>query len=1123
MQNDFRDFESARSKNDKITRDDHNYIPKLVLVKKLFQISNIKRLNKAWVTVFSPTSSVSGFGSFTHDETNPFDTIPRIWKYGKYFDGTVVIRIVNRNPNKSSSPSEFWTRPELSLRIIHPNGTASEIDKGLEIPEFNWRIITSLDGAFLDPVNIYALQKGYLLATYFNASNLDDFTTYEEWGRIIDWNGNLYSEVFFGKAYIVDGMWYPSATAIVTNVDPKKGFIRISGMNITYIEWQQYTIDDSFNLKILSEGNITLQKNGTSVFNTIATVDEGYSIIIGVSTNSTNSSNNNPLEIRAAVYSVTKRYDDKQFGAPKMLYQLNLDNITITSIATGISSTGIGQVCLLTIAQNNVDYYVKLNFLSSGSITEIIPLDINVPELPSNSITGWSIESIPYGGYVFYGYFFNETQINVLVYYFNEITNNFTIWDYGSEIVNVFGILIILPNNTILVSQPSQNNSWSFSTTDIPKFTDLENDYSNFQVKSTSPSINANISTSTKNITITYHEPVELSYGNISIYQIDNSGNNIIREFFKGVNSFCSISDDELTVTVNVIQSTFSNPNSQFYVKVDNNFVRSKAYRESIMGINDNIWKFNTSSIDETFAETVSGVLRLTAEGTEYYEKNLNSTGKANFFSVLKTELSEIIPVNITRLSSNGKTQIDTTVSHSRQILISLNIESSKEERSVTYIVDDLNDMIIYKNMTSIGLFPTTKYLDEDFGFKPKRSIDETFAETVSGVLRLTAEGTEYYEKNLNSTGKANFFSVLKTELSEIIPVNITRLSSNGKTQIDTTVSHSRQILISLNIESSKEERSVTYIVDDLNDMIIYKNMTSIGLFPTTKYLDEDFGFKPKQNLWDKYKWKFLCVILVLAILVILFLIAKKMESKGRNLAILQLGLIVFDFIMDVLFVSKNGKVIEVLYVPSVIFLAFPIGINTIWAFYIISDENKSKPFFDWFTQHEKIASVFTVLSSADIDTLSILHSNLAGFKFFQAPISIKGKNRIFWASCLTIFVEDIPQLIIQLLYHISVVTYDIIPLLTLVSSCLSLLINIIGRLFQAINNCRPGTLEYDSTQNQEDFDGFRQLQTPATERNSTSDKSISHSTDVKEEEKNCEKNGLTKRSSNSSFQEVIH
>ncbi|CAG8597066.1 1189_t:CDS:2, partial [Diversispora eburnea] len=484
----------------------------------------------------------------------------------------------------------------------------------------------------------------------------------------------------------------------------------------------------------------------------------------------------------------------------------------------------------------------------------------------------------------------------------------------------------------------------------------LDNVYSNFQVKSTSPSINATIPTSTdrSNITITYYEPVERFYGNISIYQIDKNGNTIIRQFVNGVNSFCSISDNGLTVTVNVLKSTFSNPNSQFYIKVDNDFVRSKAYRESLRGIYDNIWKFNTSSREETFADKIYGVLRLTKEGTEYYE-NLNSTGKDKFFTDLRLELSEIIPVNIKRLSSNGE-----------------------------------------------------------------------------------------------------------------------------KTQVDTTINSGRKILISLNIESSKEERSADSILNDLNDMITYKNMTSIDLFPTTKYLDGDFGFKPTPALWGKYKWKFLGVMLVLAILVVLFLIAKKIESKGHNIAILQLGLIIFDFAMDVLFVSKNGKVIEVLYIPSY--------------------ENKSKAFLDWFSQNEKVASVFTVLSSADIETLSILHSNMAGFKFFQAPFSTKGKNRIFWASCLAIFVEDIPQVIIQLIYYFRVVTYDIIPLLSLVSSCLSLLINIIGRLFQAINTCRPGILKCDSSQNQDDFESLHQLQTPATERSSTSDESISHSVDVKEE-----------------------
>ncbi|RHZ82446.1 hypothetical protein Glove_109g274 [Diversispora epigaea] len=952
----------------------------------------------AWITIFSLTSSVSGLRIFTHNETNPFETKPQVWQYGKYFDGTVVIRIINMIPNKTSSTTKFWVRPVLSLRIIHPNGTVSEIDKNLGIQEFNWHITKISFDDFQDPVSIFSLQKGYLLVTYYNASNPDDINTYEEWGRIIDWNGNLYDEVYFSKAYIENGTWYTSATKIVTNVDPEKGFIRISGRAITYIEWQQYTIDDSSNLKRLYKGNITFpQKDGSIIkFSTVPTTEEGYSIILGNSTGSFNSSNNSPLEISAAVYVLTKGYNDKQFSAPKMIYQSPLENIKIDDLFCDLSSTGIGQICTLSILQFNLTgyfsmNYVKFNFLSSGSITEIIPLRMNTPIIGA-SFDNLLIEIIPYGGY-FYCFFSGK---RIYGYYFNEIDSEFQEWDFQNpSYLNARRILIILPNNTILLPQIEDYNTWSFNTSDIPKFTDLDKGYSNFQVNSTSPSINANISTSMKNITITYYEPVELSYGNISIYQIDNSGSNIIRQFVNGVNSFCSISDDGLTVTVKVIKSTFSNPNSLFYVKVYSNFARSQAYREPLRGIYENIWKFNTNPSEETFADTVSGVLRLTIEGTEYYE-------------------------------------------------------------------------------------------------------------------------------NLNTTGKDQFFTDLHLELSKIIPVNMTRLRSTRKTQVDTTVSPNHQILISLNIESSKEERSVASIVGDLNDMITYKNMTSISLFSTTKYLDENYGFKPKLNLWNEYKWKFLSVILVLVILVILFLIAKKMESKGHNMAILQLGLIIFDFVMDVLFVSENGKVIEVLFIPSIVFLTVPIGINTIWAFYIISDENKSKTFLDWFIQHQKVASVFTILSSADIETLSILHSNLAGFKFFQAPISTKGKNRIFWVSCVTIFVEDIPQVIVQLIYHFSVVTYDIIPLLALVSSCLSLLINIIGRLFQAINSCRSGTSKYDSTQNQDDFESLQQLQTPSTERTSTSDGP--HAIDVKEDkEKNSEKINLTKRSSQSSIQEVIN
>ncbi|RHZ82480.1 hypothetical protein Glove_109g164 [Diversispora epigaea] len=115
------------------------------------------------------------FGIFTRNETNPLDTPSWIWKYVKYFDGTVVIRIINRNPNITSLGACYF-----------------EIRQSLEIQDFNWHITSSLDGDYLtqsptgyDPVNIFALQKGFLFFRYSSASNPDDINTYEEWDVLL--------------------------------------------------------------------------------------------------------------------------------------------------------------------------------------------------------------------------------------------------------------------------------------------------------------------------------------------------------------------------------------------------------------------------------------------------------------------------------------------------------------------------------------------------------------------------------------------------------------------------------------------------------------------------------------------------------------------------------------------------------------------------------------------------------------------------------------------------------------------------------------------------------------------------------------------------------------------------
>ncbi|RHZ82481.1 hypothetical protein Glove_109g167 [Diversispora epigaea] len=84
-----------------------------------------------------------------------------------------------------------------------------KLDKDLEIQDFNWHITSSLDGDYLnqsptgyDPVNIFALQKGFLFFRYSSASNPDDINTYEEWDNR-KWRLTLNSEKGFIRGMLM--------------------------------------------------------------------------------------------------------------------------------------------------------------------------------------------------------------------------------------------------------------------------------------------------------------------------------------------------------------------------------------------------------------------------------------------------------------------------------------------------------------------------------------------------------------------------------------------------------------------------------------------------------------------------------------------------------------------------------------------------------------------------------------------------------------------------------------------------------------------------------------------------------------------------------------------------------
>ena len=85
-----------------------------------------------------------------------------------------------------------------------------------------------------------------------------------------------------------------------------------------------------------------------------------------------------------------------------------------------------------------------------------------------------------------------------------------------------------------------------------------------------------------------------------------------------------------------------------------------------------------------------------------------------------------------------------------------------------------------------------------------------------------------------------------------------------------------------------------------------------------------------------------------------------------------------------------------------------------ILAFHIIAQEIKRPKFHQWFMAHKKVAIVFIVLACVNIRIFNILHSNLAGFPFFRAPLSDNAKSKIFWGACLNLISVDTFQLTLQ-------------------------------------------------------------------------------------------------------------
>ncbi|CAG8492492.1 22700_t:CDS:2 [Gigaspora margarita] len=300
-------------------------------------------------------------------------------------------------------------------------------------------------------------------------------------------------------------------------------------------------------------------------------------------------------------------------------------------------------------------------------------------------------------------------------------------------------------------------------------------------------------------------------------------------------------------------------------------------------------------------------------------------------------------------------------------------------------------------------------------------TISQTKPEEYSGsatvIVRLTYDGTDAYN-SLTQLEKSKFLNSLLNELIESIPTTPERLHLTNRMQYDPSKSPSQYLLqIEISAPTNHYQTSVSQIINDMNSLIINKDTSVISINNHTKYLDSSYGVALNVNFWDEIKFKLLELSIGCAILIIIALMAHYIYPKGQSFMIFTMAFIIFDSVMDILFIVENGNDVPSLYLPSIIIFGFAVLFNFAAAIILISYELYSNNLFSkWVDKYANIIPIFVILSGSNVMLLNCLTSNFGGFELFNAPFLNSTRNWIFWGSIFKTITENIPQFVIQLI-----------------------------------------------------------------------------------------------------------
>ncbi|CAB5165759.1 unnamed protein product [Rhizophagus irregularis] len=336
------------------------------------------------------------------------------------------------------------------------------------------------------------------------------------------------------------------------------------------------------------------------------------------------------------------------------------------------------------------------------------------------------------------------------------------------------------------------------------------------------------------------------------------------------------------------------------------------------------------------------------------------------------------------------------------------------------------------------------------------------------GIIHLTVNGTNYYQ-SLNEDEKESFIKQIGKEISHSIPVNELRLNILSKFLEYDKIDRVNLLFIKFKIDPSDnnniDKKSAKHVFDDFTKLFDFNNniQTYLDTNDYTKHIDRKFKPREASSLWDDIRINlqelikdriFLAFLIFFIFLLIATYIFGRFKNKeGSNFIFFKITLIFVDIVNDISFVTKNRYNLRSFLIPSIIFVIVPLLLNTFLAFKVfIFELTKNSKFKDWFEEHAIFIRIITLFASGNVELLHLLDSKFAGISLFDAPFSPKALYWIFWGGIANIFIEDIPQLLIQILYAMAIETdYDNLAFFTLITSSLILITNVIGSIYEIL------------------------------------------------------------------------